>query len=89
MRYVLTLTIAVLAALAATVTTASAHDTSRFHRAVEARYSYAHHKMKRQFHHRRYRRARAYRYRSRAPYRSRFVIVIRPGGVYRFARGYH
>ena len=51
MRYILTLTIGLLAAIGAAATTASAHDYHRSHRAVEANHSQAHHKANRRFHH--------------------------------------
>ena len=102
MRYVLTLTIGLLAALAATATTASANDYHRSHRAVEGNYSHGHHKGKRHVYHRAHRRAhrrshyrghqrqspryRARRHLSYAPYPSRFVIVISPDGLFRIAR---
>ncbi len=63
MRYILTLTIGLLAAIGASVTTASAHDYHRFHRAVEADRSQAHHNANRRFHHQARKRA---RYRQRA-----------------------
>ncbi len=51
MRYVLTLTIGLLAAIAASATTASAHDYHRSHHAVEAEHRAGHwpghHKAKR------------------------------------------
>ncbi len=64
MRYILTLTIGLLAAIGAAATTASAHDYHRSHRAVEAKYSHSHHKANRRFHHQARKRAR-YRHRAR------------------------
>ena len=102
MRYVLTLTIGLLAALGAPATTASAHDYHRSHRAVEAQHFQAHHKAKRRFHRRAHKRAhqrhRARRHHARRhvdrrqswdDHRSRFVIVISDDGGFRIARRYN
>ena len=100
MRYVLTLTIGLLAAIGATATTASAHDYHRSHHAVESKQPSSHHKARRRFqrriharahrkagyrHHSRYQ---AHRHQSRNRHRSRYVIVFSRDGVFRIARRY-
>ena len=93
MRYVLTLTIGLLAAIGASATTASAHDYHRSHHAVEAKYPQAHHKAKRRFHRRAYKRAQfrqrarriTNRHQSWNGHRSRYVIVFSHDGVFRIA----
>ncbi len=101
MRYVLTLTIGMLAAIGASASTASAHDYHRSHHAVESKQPSTHYKARRRFYQRA--RAREYRragYRHRPRYqalrrqswngdRSRYVIVISTDGAFRIARRYH
>ena len=104
MRYILTLTIGLLAAIGASATAASAHDYHRSHRAVEANHSQVHHKVrKRARYHQRARRD-AYRrqFARRDTYRRqswnrqswggnrmRYAIVISHGGLFRIVRRYH
>jgi hypothetical protein len=89
MRYILTLTIGLLAAIGASATTASAHDYHRSHHAVEVKHSRAHHIQKHRWAHKRA----DYRQRSRRDihhrqslgrhsqidHRSRYVIVLIAG----------
>lgn len=99
MRYILTLTIGLLAAIGASATTASAHDYHRSHRAVEAKHSRAQHIQKRRWAHKRanyhQRSRRGIHHRqslgrhSRVDHRSRYVIVFSTGGLFRIAHRYH
>ena len=102
MRYVLTLTIGLLAVLGATAGTAAAHDYHRSHRAVEAKHWNAPQTAKRHVQRRAHKRAlrrtqqwTRYRYRPRHnAYRrpswygdwSRYVIVFSSDGFFRVAR---
>ncbi len=94
MRYILTLTIGLLAAIGASATAASAHDYHRSHRAVEANHSQVHHKVrKRARYHQRARRdtyrRQSWNRQSWGGNRMRYAIVISHGGLFRIVRRYH
>ena len=101
MRYILTLTIGLLAAIGASATTASAHDYHRSHHAVEAKHSQVHHRVKHRFHRRAHKRAHHHRGRrdthrrqswsrqSRGRNFAHHVIVISHGGLFRIVRRFH
>ncbi len=101
MRYILTLTIGLLAAIGASATTASAHDYHRSHHAVEAKHSQVHNRVKHRFHRRAHKRTRHHHGRrdtlrrqswnrqSWGGNRMRYAIVISHGGLFRIVRRYH
>ncbi len=99
MRYILTLTIGLLAAIGASATAASAHDYHRSHRAVEANHSQAHHKARkraryhqrarRDTHHRQSWGRQSWNRQSWRGNRWRYAIVISHGGLFRIVRRYH
>ena len=102
MRYTLTLTIGLLAAIGASATTALAHDYHRSYHAVEVKQSQARYRAKHRFHRRAHNRARRhYRGRRNAHHRRswnhhsrgrnllRYVIVFSHDGLFSIVRRFH